>query len=204
MEKESILGFPIYRFHYPENKFNQIEQINSDILMLDWKRNPQNWMWADTEKGKNLHDLPKFFELFSWINDCLQEVKNDLNLTCDSLKIVSSWANVNLSGDGFHDHVHPNAFISSNFYVSGPKDSYTVWHKNNPYFDNNIFPLDADTDIYHYEPTEPGKFVVFPPHFYHYSTPNTGTKERVTIAANVFPEGLISANGVSRMKIRID
>jgi|TARA_B100000085_G_C18506427_1_gene497718 uncharacterized protein (TIGR02466 family) len=203
MEKEGILGFPLYRFYYPKDKIQELEELKSNILMLNWRKNPKNWIWADSDNGKNLHDLPQFAELFSWINGCLEEVKKDLKLSCESLSIVSSWANVNLRGEGFHDHIHPNAFASSNFYVSGPEDSFTVWHKENPFFDNNIFPGDEDTHIYHYERTEPGKYVVFPPHFYHYSTPNSEIEERVTVAANVFPEGLISANGVSRMRISV-
>lgn len=204
MEKIGALGFPLYRFYYPKDKIHELEELKENILMLNWRKNPENWMWADSDEGKNLHDLPQFAGLFSWMSGCLEEVKKDLKLSCKSLSIVSSWANVNLQGQKFHNHIHPNAFASSNFYVSGPEDSFTVWHKENPFFDHNIYPLDEDTHIYHYEKTEPGKYVVFPPHFYHYSTPNTETKERVTVAANAFPEGLISYGGVSRFKISVN
>jgi hypothetical protein len=198
MDKDNILGIPIYRFYYSSEKMNQVKE---EILKLKWSRNPQNWMWAESDNGGNLHDYSQFDELFDWFHQCLDDVKNDLKLTCDSLKIVSSWANLNEKGQSFHDHIHPNAFMSSNYYVSGGEGSHTVWHMKNPYFDNNIYPLEGDTDIYHYEPTEPGKFIIFPPHIFHYSTKNILDKKRITIAANIFPEGTISYGGVSRMKI---
>jgi uncharacterized protein (TIGR02466 family) len=200
MNKESILGIPIYRFYYPNEK---LEQIKQEVFKLTWIRNPQNWMWSKTKEDENIHELPQFQELFDWFDECLVEVKEDLKLTCDSLKIVSSWANLNERGQSFHDHIHPNAFMSSNYYVAGGEGTHTVWHMRNPYFDNNIYPLQTDTDIYHYEPTEPGKFIIFPPHIFHYSTKNISDKKRVTIAANIFPEGTISYGGVSRMKITI-
>ena len=200
MNKENILGIPIYRFYYPSEKLDYIKQ---EVFKLTWIKNPQNWMWSKTEENKNLHQLPQFHELFEWFHECLIEVKEDLKLTCDSLKVVSSWANLNERGQSFHDHIHPNAFMSSNYYVSGGEDTYTVWHMRNPYFDNNIYPLESDTDIYHYEPTEAGKFMIFPPHIFHYSTKNFLDKKRVTIAANIFPEGTISYGGVSRMRIEI-
>jgi uncharacterized protein (TIGR02466 family) len=200
MNKDNILGIPIYRFYYSSEKINQVKE---EILKLKWSRNPQNWMWSESDNGGNLHDYSQFNELFDWFHQCLDDVKNDLKLTCDSLKIVSSWANLNEKGQSFHDHIHPNAFMSSNYYVSGGEGSHTVWHMKNPYFDNNIYPLEGDTDIYHYEPTEPGKFIIFPPHIFHYSTKNISDKKRITIAANIFPEGTISYGGVSRMKISI-
>ena len=201
MNKDNILGIPIYKFYYSTEK---IEQVKEEVFKLKWIKNPQNWMWSEIHNGRNLHNLPQFYELFNWIEQCLDEVKKDLKLSCNSLKIVSSWANLNEKGQSFHDHVHPNCFISSNYYVCGDRETHTVWHVKNPYFANNIYPLNDDIEIYHYEPTEPGKFIVFPPHIYHYSTKNTSDKKRVTIAANIFPDGLISYGGVSKMKINIE
>lgn len=201
--RDSILGAPIYRFYYPQDK---VEQVKGEIFKLQWKKNPQNWMWSDSDHGKNLHDLPQFAELFAWFHSCLEEVKDDLGLTCDSLKVVSSWANLNENGQSFHDHIHPNAFMSSNYYVCGGEGSHTVWHMTNPYFENNILPLDPDlgeVEIKHYEPTEPGKFIVFPPHIYHYSTPNLNKKKRITVAANIFPDGKINYGGVSRFNVTV-
>lgn len=200
MNKENILGFPIYRFYYPKEKQNQIKD---EILKLDWIENPQNMMWIGCNTGENLHDLPQFKDLFDWFHECLNDVKHDLNLTCDNLKVVSSWANLNRKEQSFHNHIHPNAFMSSNYYVSGGKETHTVWHMENPYFQNNLYPTESDTRLYHYEPTEPGKFIVFPPHIYHYSTQNKSDEYRITIAANIFPSGKVSYGGVSKMKISV-
>ena len=53
------------------------------------------------------------------------------------------------------------------------------------------------------EPTEPGKFLVFPPMIRHRAWPNTSDEDRITIAANWFPTGNINAAGVSHLKLDV-
>ncbi len=55
----------------------------------------------------------------------------------------------------------------------------------------------------HIEDTEPGKYVVFPPSIMHYATENTDQEPRITIAANIYPNGNISCGSVSKLKIKI-
>jgi len=210
MNKENILGFPFYRFYYEKNK---IDFISEELEKLSYRPNPNNMIWTGVTmdgKGKNLHDLPQFKDIFKWFHNCLNEVKKDLKLTCDKLTIVSSWSNIAHPGQSFHGHKHPNCFISSNYYAKGSKNDKTVWQIPNPYFDNsNIHPFGMSGDkeelyyLKHYESTEPGKFVVFPPSIFHYATKNTTNTNRVTIAANAYPEGLITCGNVSKMKIKI-
>ena len=37
MEKEGILGFPLYRFYYPKDKIQELEELKSNILSGDIK-----------------------------------------------------------------------------------------------------------------------------------------------------------------------
>ena len=59
------------------------------------------------------------------------------------------------------------------------------------------------TFLKHQEPTEPGKFIVFPPTIRHRATPNQSEEDRITIAANAFPDGLINATGVSHLNVQV-
>ena len=209
-DKVYALGFPIYKFYYDKNK---IDQVYQELLKLEYNQNPSNMMWSGMKEdatGINLHSLPQFKEIFLWFHDCLKEVKKDMRLTCDELKIVSSWANLNKTNESFHSHQHPNCFMSSNYYASGVSNDKTVWYVENPYFKNsNLQPISSDDvdngSLYlkHVEDTEPGKYVVFPPSIMHYATKNTDQEPRTTIAANIYPNGTISCGGVSKLKIKV-
>ena len=72
-------------------------------------------MWSGMKEdgtGIDLHSLTQFKNIFSWFHDCLNKVKEDMKLTCDELKIVSSWANLNKTNQSFHSHQHPNCFLA--------------------------------------------------------------------------------------------
>ena len=53
------------------------------------------------------------------------------------------------------------------------------------------------------EPTVPGRFIVFPPTIMHRSTPNKENCDRITLAANWFPTGLVNSGGVSHLKVKV-
>ena len=208
--KINVLGIPIYRFHYDKDK---IKYVNDELLKLEYHSNPNNMMWSGIKEdgsGINLHSLPQFKDLFNWFHECLNEVQKDMRLTCDKLKITSSWCNLNKPGQFFHTHRHPNCFMSSNYYASGRKEDKTIWYMDNPYFKNsNLQPLSSDDvdqgalQLQYAEETEPGKYIIFPPSIDHYATKNTGLEDRITIAANIYPTGNISCGGVSNLKIEV-
>ena len=129
-----------------------------------------------------------------------------------SAVINSAWANLNKRGEYFYPHTHANCFLSSNYYASGSSNDKTVWVIENPYFHGtNIRPCgnwyseDSEKTYFlvHEEATEPGKFIVFPPMITHRATPNTSNEDRITIAANAFPTGVINAGGVSRLHVEV-
>ena len=98
--------------------------------------------------------------------------------------------------------------MSSNYYASGDYNDVTHWVHPNPWFHySNIWPCGAWTEekynLVHNEPTEPGKFIVFPPAIQHRALPNTSKDDRITIAANWFPTGLINASGVSHLNVKV-
>jgi hypothetical protein len=210
MKKLQILGTNFYRFYYPK-----ISEVKRQLEKLTYQSNPfnterNNLIWDGVSKdgnNKNLHNLPKFKSLFEWMHSCLDEVAKDLKITA-KLKVCSSWCNLNKKNDYFHDHQHPNSFISSNLYVSGHEKDHTVWYLPNPYF-TSLYPIgpegfDNKVHLLEYsEKTEPGKFIVFPSMINHYAERNTSNEDRMTIAANFFPTGLITCGGVSTLKIEV-
>ena len=212
--KDSVLGVPFYRFYYDESK---VDAIYQSVRQLKYRENDTNWLWDGVKEdgigGSDLYKLPEFAELFSWMQGCMDRVAQDMRVsrTC-RLSCCSAWCNLNKPGEFLYDHVHPNTFIASNFYTSGHSKDATVYVHHNPYFhstnvrpcgDGDKFWLEDTYYLVHKEPTDPGKVVVFPPLIRHYSEPNTSKEDRITIAANWFPTGLMNAGNVSHLNVEV-
>ena len=205
--KDTFLGIPIYRFYYPGDR----QAVHEACKKLTYSHNKCNWIWdgvnSDGIGGSDLHTLPEFADLFSWIQECLNEVARDIGMDND-LKICSSWSNLNKTGDFFFNHTHANCFASSNYYVNGDSRTHTIWQLPNPWFnETNIWPWGEFSEekffITHHEPTEEGKYIVFPPMLRHRAEPNLSEEDRITIAANAFPDGLTNASGVSHLNVKV-
>ena len=210
--KDHFLGIPIYRFYY-----NNPEEILDLVKTLEFvPTNTTNCIWEgvkhDGLSGSDLHKVSLFKDFFGWIQNCLDEVAVDLGMTTP-LKVNAAWAHLNRPGEHLYLHNHNNCFVSINYYVSWSKYDHTVWYLPNPYFEKtNMYPggeikdesqEDIKYSLVHKEPTEPGKYIVFPPTIPHESECNTSNSDRITIAADAFPSGLINRGGTSRLKVNV-
>jgi hypothetical protein len=210
-----VLGIPFYRFDLGYSNEDKVEEIDKILSSLPWSDNSTNQIWGGVKHegggGSDLYNHEPLRYLFEWMQDCMAEV-------CDRMKIPNemicnaAWANKNRPDEWFFDHTHFNCFLSSNYYSSGDSNAVTKWYYPNPYFDKtNIFPVkysgqDEYENIYnltHEEPTVPGRFIVFPPTIRHRATPNQEECDRITVAANWFPTGLIDAGGVSHLNVKV-
>jgi|TARA_B100000214_G_scaffold58083_1_gene37556 hypothetical protein len=206
--KSDVLSVPFYKFYYPEEKRDGVLQT---LKGLSYRHNDTNWIWdgvpLDGVGGSDLYNIPDLKDLFDWMQDCMAEIEEDMGITTNMV-CNSAWANLNKTGEWFFDHTHSNCFMSSNYYASGDYNDVTHWVHPNPWFHySNIWPCGAWTEekynLVHNEPTEAGKFIVFPPAIQHRALPNTSKDDRITIAANWFPTGLINASGVSHLNVKV-
>jgi len=69
---------------------------------------------------RNIHDNKNFTTLFSWISDCLQQVKESQKYDCDSFEITSSWFNRAMPRSGMNQnyHRHSMSFFSGIYYLT--------------------------------------------------------------------------------------
>ena len=211
--KSSILGIPFWRFYYDESKRDAV--LNS-IKNLSFRDNDTNWIWRgvtlDGLSGSDLYKHPEFIELHQWMQECMNQVIQDMGMIC-GVACNSSWAHLNKPGQYIYEHIHSNCFYSSNYYVSGHAKDKTIWIHDNPYFhSSNLRPCGEWKDLenhystyylLHEEPTEPGKFIVFPPTLRHMSQPNTSPGDRYTIGSNWALDGLLNEGGVSRLNLQV-
>ena len=210
---EPVLGIPFFRFDISSKE--KIEETYNILAKLPYKNNGTNQIWTGVknngQSGSDLYTHPLLSYLFDWMQDCISEVCNQLKIP-NGMVCNSAWANKNALGECFFDHTHDNCFLSSNYYASGNSNSSTRWHYPNPYFDKtNIYPMTHNSPeeyenlykLVYEEPTVPGRFIVFPPTIMHRSTPNKENCDRITLAANWFPTGLVNSGGVSHLKLKV-
>jgi tetratricopeptide (TPR) repeat protein len=103
--------------------------------------------------------------------------------------IAGCWS-VELRRDGFHiNHIHPEGWISSAYYVSTPPEvedaeSKSGWLK----FGEPRFAVPGATPEYFVQPT-PGRLALFPSYMWHGTNPIRGEAKRTTIAFDVVATG---------------
>ncbi|HZP64792.1 MAG TPA: tetratricopeptide repeat protein [Rudaea sp.] len=100
---------------------------------------------------------------------------------------------VRLNANGYHtNHVHPEGWLSSAFYVALPKSVLATragderrdgWLK----FGEPGFPTAPPLPPEHYIRPEPGLLALFPSYFWHGTVPFAGDEPRLSIAFDVVP-----------------
>jgi len=102
-------------------------------------------------------------------------------------RLVGCWS-VRLRRGGYHvNHVHPEGWISSAYYVSVPPEvSDTTLRSGWIKFGEPRFPVPGATAERFVQP-RPGRLVLFPSYMWHGTTPITGDTPRMTIAFDAVP-----------------
>jgi Flp pilus assembly protein TadD len=101
--------------------------------------------------------------------------------------ITGAWS-VQLQREGFHvNHLHPQGWISSAYYVDVPGEAQDTalrsgWLK----FGETRFPVPGATAEKYLQPI-PGRLVLFPSYMWHGTTPIHGAQPRLTIAFDALP-----------------
>jgi uncharacterized protein (TIGR02466 family) len=103
-------------------------------------------------------------------------------------RVVGCWS-VRLQRSGFHvNHVHPEGWISSAYYVDVPDEvqdagARSGWIK----FGEPRFPTPGAGPAHFVQPRA-GRLVLFPSYLWHGTTPITGDQPRMTIAFDAVAE----------------
>lgn len=141
----------------------------------------------------DLRHNERFKDLFSWFNQCLEQVKTSMNYDCERISITNSWVNVALPEYKMHQnyHKHSMSFYSAIYYLTD--GSATEFE--DPLTDRARGQLEVLRE--NYQPweqivPEPGKLVIFPSYVYHRSHVHIGDKSRYIISFNTLPEGKIN------------
>lgn len=107
----------------------------------------------------------------------------------ENFSISGSWS-VRLAGDGFHiNHVHPDGWLSSCYYVDVPEvvndeEQQQGWIK---FGETSMYMGDRETIGKVCKP-EAGLLVIFPSYMYHGTIPFKSEEHRLTLPMDVVPE----------------
>ena len=189
----------------PPTGWTSIEGFNHDLLQVLKERHRFNTHPLD----QSLRHGTQTPTSLLWDNDeviqhFLECLKKPISQYCELLgydeshplrsrntgrtKLIGCWS-VRLQQAGYHvNHVHPEGWLSSAYYVETPaeietSDSHAGWLQ----FGESRFPIPGVSAEYFVKP-EAGKLALFPSYMWHGTVPLKGTDPRTTIAFDIIPE----------------
>jgi hypothetical protein len=151
---------------------------------------------SQTSRDLRTHHEPVIAAFFSAIDRPIREYMAALGQGSDPMRarnapdyaIRGAWS-VRLRPEGHHvDHIHPQGWLSSAFYVETPAEALERggregWIK----FGQPRFRTDPPLDPAHFVRPEAGTLVLFPSYMWHGTVPFTTDERRMTIAFDVVP-----------------
>lgn len=193
MEKVSILPQFVYKFTCPSS-----ELLHDTLFLLKneaWKHNINNFLSEDNL----LHKNPAYHYISEWFHECLQKVKEDLEMECDELKITQCWANKSEFKQWHHPHIHSNSIVSGVFYVTDSNSSTwfstsSIWNLLSGENSDNVKLTynNNKNSIIHKQQTIQGDLIIFPSSLYHSVDEHLILdSDRYSISFNSFPSGKI-------------
>jgi len=111
----------------------------------------------------------------------------------DNVYIISSWININKSGDYNIKHSHPNCDLSGVFWIKTPENCGNLEFDNPTMFEeydlvNSCTDEFKDYSKFHhswiYQPIE-GRGLVFPSHLNHHVHENKSNDDRISVSFNI-------------------
>jgi uncharacterized protein (TIGR02466 family) len=185
-----VLNFFPVEFFVFKNKLIDNSKLIAELEALDnveIKKTTTISLLVDLKKHE------KFKELFSWFEECLEEIRQTMKYDCDKFEITNSWVNVALPKYYMHQnyHKHSMSFYSAVYYFT--EGSSTEFE------DVVIDRTRAQLEVlrHEYQPwetivPEPGKLVIFPSYVYHRSHAHTDNTSRYILSFNTLPSGKIN------------
>jgi len=192
--------FPVEFFVFKNNAIDNTKLI-AELEALDGieiKKSTTMSLLVDLRKNE------KFKELFSWFDQCLEEIRQTMKYDCDQFEITNSWVNVALPKYNMHQnyHKHSMSFYSAVYYFT--EGSATEFE------DTVVDRSRAQLEVlrHDYQPwetvvPEPGKLVIFPSYVYHRSHAHMGDKARYILSFNTLPAGKVNYQLATDSKVHI-
>lgn len=189
MEIHGFFPIKFYSFQNLDLVDKCIDLLSEEEKILSYFPNPIN-----QTVGACMQREERWNFLTEWVEECLQQIKEEQELQLDGkLKVSAMWGNmVPRESGGKHTlHRHSNSYVSGIYYLT--EGAPTVFM--DPVYARCLSSLEIpalnNQDSLTIEPRV-GTMVVFPSYVQHFTQPHYGEGNRLTIAWNAFPNGSIS------------
>jgi uncharacterized protein (TIGR02466 family) len=162
---------------------------------------------TETENKKfgqrlNLEQDIRFDSLKELILSIVPSLTERLGLNTPDCEISSMWLNTFKENEFIHPHWHVNSWLSGVYYPYGCETSPISFEsplpcptlspaiKNKTQFNQEIAEYRIKTE----------SFLFFPSWLRHYTVP-TGPEEKISIAFNIWPRGLLQSDAISKVVV---
>lgn len=120
------------------------------------------------------------------------------------IKITQSWVNYAKSAESHHHHYHQNSLISGCLYIKADKNHHKISFTK---MDLNMVAIEPsamnqfNSSDWTY-PVETGELILFPSTLHHFVPENQVKGERISLAFNSFPVGILGReHGATELKL---
>ena len=188
----ALFAMPVYitklkrEFTNEENKF-------TNKIKLRCHKNTGNRTSIDS----NIINNKQFSSLRKELNKIVKDYFNKIICPSNNIKpyITQSWLNYTDTNQYHHIHNHPNSLISGILYINADKDNDKVVFKSDKY---NMISLETEkhnafNSSSWWFPVETGQVFLFPSSLTHCVETKQGKNTRISLAFNVFIEGVIGS-----------
>ena len=190
MKKIDVLPDQMYLFKAPD----ELTEKALDLLRREeFNPNQVNYLSKDI----TLHRREEYKELVQWGNSCFQQLKEDLSLHCQYMKVCQMWGTKTPKGHWHHSHNHYNSWASGILYLN--ESSAQTWFSAINFwphdFSMSVIGEDNDCAKYFKFTTEPGTMIVFPSNLMHSVNEHDRDEDRYILGMNAMPCGLVGIPG---------
>lgn len=120
------------------------------------------------------------------------------------IKITQSWVNFAYQNESHHHHYHQNSLISGCLYVAANKNEHKISFSKSDHPMMAIEPSEMNqfnSSDWTY-PVETGQLILFPSSLHHYVPKNDSESDRISLAFNSYPIGILGReHGATELKL---
>lgn len=167
-----------------------------------------NCLKTDSNYILNIPELYKFKENILFEIDFFLKKRLNFNKKL-KFNITTSWAIKHQKGHFSHLHLHKNSLYSGVVYLHCNKDSgrlsFKLGDDQTPLFPSHLkMEIDEynvyNSSVWNYLP-KINDIIIFPSHLSHSVEVNNSDEERLVVAFNVFPTGVIGENSINELRL---
>jgi uncharacterized protein (TIGR02466 family) len=196
LEKKIAEVFPTVVVGYANKNYLKMNSKLLELMEVEEFHGEQGVLHPLQTKDNHLERREEYRFFYDWIDECLEDYRQEFKLMTEKLSVSLSWANKSEQLNEHRAHYHPNSWISGIYYIT---DNPTPTYFETPLPGKTGIVVQSEgmlsANIWRC-PASTGELVLFPSWLEHFTEPSTFPGKRITISLNVMPKGVTSPLGL--------